>query len=171
MSVLFPAQQKALAPVIAGQLVYDLGCGNMQHATTLLQLGAARVIGIDKVRFREPLGVEFRQCYFQECDPINEIAFISWPNNNASVANALVKLTLSARVVVYLGSNMNGNACAEPVFFRSMISRKLLNCVPHRINTLLIYGELQSPPRIPEREEYAGLTMYDGSEPLNYQES
>jgi len=62
-----------------------------------------------------------------------------------------------ADVVIYLGCNTDHSACGSPELFRQLCGRELLGHVPHRRNTLLIYGRgTRTGPLT--GEEFAGLT-------------
>lgn len=153
-------QTVALRSVIVGQTVHDLGAGSMGLSRELVQLGAAHVVAID-VDFggnnrKLPATIQKVSCDFAEYDHPIDIAFTSWPLNRWSGVEDLVD---RARVVIYLGSNSDGNACGSELFWDILSRRRVIAHVPHRENTLIIYGaEPEYRRYLPE--EYAAVDSW-----------
>jgi hypothetical protein len=153
---------ECLPPFIADREVWDLGAGDLDYANTLMHLGAAHVIAIDKSdrggALRPKKGIEFRCALFRQVEPPPEgigVAFVSWPVTYA--ITGLVDLVKRADVVIYLGSNMGGSACGPRELFEHLGQRELLAHVPHRQNSLLVCGG-PCERRTPTPEEYAALS-------------
>ena len=153
-------QQAALAALIRGRTVHDLGCGDRTLSAYLVQLGAAGVVAVD---YRQPPGdpaagvtaVRVMFLEFAASEPAIDVAFVSWPNNH--VQHGLLELLHRSATVAYLGKNTDGVACGWPGLFRHFLARKLVAYLPHRANTLCVYGPPIAEARIGEPEEQAGL--------------
>lgn len=183
---LSPAQVVALRPFVDGRTIHDLGAGQCTLAMLLLQrLGAACVIALDKESMPELVraGLIQAQTTFEDVAgehdvaewkrPLVErardltrtidVAFVSWPQNHPS--EGLLRLLRRAGVVVYLGSNVNGSACAWPGLFMSeFLFREVLAHVPERANSLIVYGErCEAPRRKLLGEEIAAVLSYETS--------
>ena len=147
--------REAVRPFVAGKTVYDLGAGDCDHARTLVGLGASSVVAIDKVPpvGRVATGVQFIQGYIADV-PIPDnvpVVFLGWPQNYA--IPGLLEWLHRAETVVYLGSNLNGSACAFPDVFRHFMTRKLAVYIEDRRNNLLVLRETLPEPRLPVLEE------------------
>lgn len=152
MGSLTEDQERILQEYVYDKVVFDLGAGNCKLAALIYSLGANRVIAIDKERLTCPEEIETRQMRFEElADQVDsmlgliDVSFISWPPNRPNYA--LIKLARSSRVVIYLGSNTNMNACAHPLFFQALLTREILAYAPHPRNTLIVYGDELEQPR------------------------
>jgi len=139
-----PKQRQLVAKTVKSRTVYDLGAGDLQLSRTLVDLGALKVVAIDK---EAPLSwdgeprIEVRRTYFhdiKDVEPI-EIAFVSWPSNY--VDWGLINLIGRAQQVIYLGKNTDGTSCGSLPLFEHFKTRELLGHIPTRPNTLLVYGE------------------------------
>jgi hypothetical protein len=164
------SQIHALRPLIRGQVVHDLGCGDRQLAKQLAALGAKTVVAVDK----EPYGYCLRSDVitveesferYLRMRPTIDVAFVSWPATGplsfegiGSPVYALLGLVISAARVVYLGKNTDGIICGHPHLFRHLARRPLLAHVPDEWNTLLVYGS-GVVTREPVLEEQAGMDM------------
>tara|TARA_Y100000310_G_C20691665_1_gene822672 strand:+ start:1296 stop:1817 length:522 start_codon:yes stop_codon:yes gene_type:complete len=150
----------ALRPLVAGKVVVDLGAGNCNKAAILKGIGAATVIAVDKNPMPPTAGIKTVQGYFVEvADALPElidVAFVSWPQNYPN--RGLEAILHRAEVVIYLGSNTDGNSCGDPSLYGHLLSRKLLAHVGHQRNTLIAVGELLGEPRKPTFEEVAALS-------------
>lgn len=149
-------QELALAPHIKGELVHDLGAGDLIMASDLLRLGAKQVVAIDKETYRKkaPQGITPVTCYFEEYPSPVDIAFMSWPRNTFDVG--LLNICRRARRVVYLGCNTGGRACAFPQLLQHLATRQVLAHVPDGHNSLIVYSSaLEARRYLPE--EYAGI--------------
>lgn len=153
--------QQSLGPFVHGKEVWDLGAGDLEHAETLVALGATQVIAVDKTKMPKPLSNRIRAIwtYFANLDvPASgiRVAFIAWPINY--IMPELFPILEQSDVVVYLGSNTDGNSCGWKGLFHHLVTRELLVHIPHQRNTLIVVGKQLEEPREPTWEELAGLT-------------
>ncbi len=132
-------QWKALQPYIRGQVVHDLGAGDLVNATGLLIRGAKKIIAVEKEPYK-PLNpdIRFVQSYFHNYKEPIDIAFVAWPINHER--NGLTELLIRSRVVIYIGKNTDGAACGSTDMFQHLTSRQVLVYMPEVKNTLIIYG-------------------------------
>lgn len=151
------AQRAVVARHVAGKTVHDLGAGRLGLAATLIELGAKKVLAVDK----EPAwtntpktGVQYVRGYFRDYAPSSiPVAFASWPQN---AATGLHRLLEQAPCVIYLGSNVDWSSCGYPLMWQQLSAREVLEHVPDRPNTLIVYGPARiERPGLPE--EYAAL--------------
>lgn len=160
--VLHTGQGEAVQRVVQGRVVHDLGAGDLVLANELLNMGASRVVAIDK---QPPYGwrgdprIQVIQSYFHQYSGEIDVAFMSWPQNYND--EGVLNLIKRAGTVIYLGKNTDGSACGSIRMFEHLVGRELLTHVPCRENTLLIYGKELQEPREPVGEEKAALTTYD----------
>lgn len=160
---LIPKQAKVVSKHVRGQVVTDLGAGDLSLSKRLLKLGALHVCCIDKED--KPKGVlparlSYAKAYFQDMgaeSPI-DVAFISWPSN---YDNGLITLIEKARVVIYLGCNTDGSACGTPHIFRHLLRRELLDYEPHHDNSLIVVGKSLDTYRSATGEELAGVRCFE----------
>jgi hypothetical protein len=153
------AQAEALAAVVRGRTIHDLGCGDQVLSDALVQLGAAAVIAVDE----HPVGcpgswvntVRTTFAEYETRQPIIDVAFVSWPVNHNEPP--LLDLLYRAKTIAYLGKCTDGTLCGWPGLFRYFLGLELVAHVPHPANTLLIYGTPVAAPRVGEWEERAGL--------------
>lgn len=143
---------------VAEKTVYDLCAGDLTYSHLLLDLGASEVIAIDKEpRHRPRRGLAVHQAYLADMTPPRErydVALVSWPVYSV---HGLVRWLTTARVVVYLGSNVDGTACGNPTLFTHLLQRELLAYVPHRRNSLIVCGEYLDAARQPVGEEFGSI--------------
>jgi hypothetical protein len=158
-------EMKALvAELVRGKEVWDLGAGNLSGTRMMLRMGAARVYAVDKEDFRlecTPRNTTLLTCPFADLtlgDTEIDVALVAWPVNRS--LPGLVSILERARTVVYLGSNVGGDACGWPGLFRYLAGRELLEEVPHRRNSLLVYGA-------PTEERFSGLLAVEEAAALN----
>ena len=157
--------EAVLRPLVKGKVVYDLGAGDLHHARHLLQLGARRIVAIDKGDFvaidkeYQPPStprIETISGYF-DAVPIPpggiEVAFVCWPCNRYNPG--LVTWLEAAEYVIYIGSNFDGTACGSPDLFEHLLRRRLTGYVPHRRNSLVAVAERLPEPRETTPEEAA----------------
>lgn len=153
------SQEKAVRPHIAGKVVHDLGCGDLYLSSWLAEAGAEKVIAIDRyppVTLRKPAKVEVVVSYYADyLEPVDTV-FVSWPINWYDVG--LLWMVRTAQTVIYLGSNLDGNACGFREMFQHLLGREVLAHVPSRQNTLIIYGR-QVIEREAVPEEFAALNQ------------
>lgn len=153
-----------VAPHVERRIVWDLGAGDLMYAHRLLKLGAAHVVAVDKelpqINVPPNFGLTIRQSYFHEIERLDEdieVAFMSWPRNGN--VPGLARMVDRSRVVVYLGSNTDGSACGDvELFLDHLCHRELLGHVPHRRNSLLIYGRPRRREKPLTGEEFAMLS-------------
>lgn len=151
---------------VEGKTVLDLGAGDLELSQQLLQLGAKKVIAVDKgLRGLGPdPRIEVRQAYFhnlfsdwlrkpEERDLV-DIVFCSWPPNYQT--NVELVIALFERLI-YLGANTSGSACGGEWFWKPLLSREVLDYVPRRRNTLCVYGP-NHVDRAPTGEELGALS-------------
>jgi hypothetical protein len=55
--------------------------------------------------------------------------------------SGLLWLLSRFKTVIYLGKNTDGRACAWPGFFDEMSHRPVLDHIPDRRNTLIVWGK------------------------------
>lgn len=142
---------------VRGHKVYDLGAGSCHLSRILLDLGASEVVAIDRNPKPDDLpylpNLSYQQAYFHELDPITDgIVFLSWPQQ---YVQGLVRLVRQAPTLVYLGCNTDMSACAPTKFWEYIQWRSIKHHVPHKHNTLLVYGD-ELGPRELVLEEIAG---------------
>lgn len=156
------AEQEAVLRVfVAGYNVHDIGAGQLALAQKLVELGAHTVTAIDKEYSHRvvypPARVILVGEYFEEYaqhGPFIDVAFVAWPEvDNQQGINLLLH---GARVVIYLGTNFDGTACGSEEMFRELSRRNVLALVPHRWNSLIVYGNERVTRRLLP-EEYAAL--------------
>jgi hypothetical protein len=155
-------QEQVLQKHVRGQVVTDLGAGDLDLARRLLGLGAQHVRCIDKEPKprlkRWPANLSYDQSYFHNMkdEASFDVAFVSWPSNHET---NVLPLLMKAQVVVYLGKNTDGSACGTVGIFQHFVTRELLDYSPDRENSLIILGRKLPEPRKPTGEELAGLGM------------
>lgn len=161
-------QQRVLMNFVAGEVVHDLGCGDLSLAHRLVELGAKKVIGVDKEKPRASVNrkeVTFKQCYFSEFSDEMKVAFVSWPvNREGTGIEALLQRTPT---VIYLGHNFGGTACGSKSMFQHLSKRNVLAQMANRFNTLIVYGsELVTREPIPEEQAALSMSMLPMPGPL-----
>lgn len=154
-----PLFAERISPHIRGKKVYDLGSGDdLSLACALIDLGAKEVVAIDTYAPMQlsTYPVRYVRNYFENVEGEDvEIAFISWPSNRAS--DGLLKLIEPAKIIIYLGTCMDGTMCGSPELYRYLSTREVFACEPHRANTLIIYGHELPDERVLLPEEHAGI--------------
>jgi len=171
--ILSENQKQALIRAIKGQTVHDLGACDLILTRELVKLGAKQVIAIDKKPVAIPYSDEPIQLvtgYFVDYQTPIDIAFVAWPHQDPIVGEGLVNLINRARIVIYLGKNTDGIACGFADFFKALLKRDMINYVPNRANTLIIYEKKLKVARYPRGEEFAALTRFTHPEPWSYAE-
>lgn len=149
-----------LREVVSGRVVWDLGAGALELAYELIDLGASVVVAVDKAPMPLPerKGVRRVQDWFRNVVlPVGgvEVAFLAWPQNSS--AAGLLDILVSSQTVVYLGSNFDGMACGGKDLWGHLMQREVLHHVPHRRNSLIVYG-LGLVHRAPLLHEIARFT-------------
>jgi len=136
---------QTLREYVEGKEVWDFGAGDLLHAKRLLRLGAKHVFAVDKEgqphsRYRG-WPITPVKSYYVDVEPPPSgfpVAWVSWPTNHTLVG--LVPLLERAETVIYLGSNTDGAACGWPGLFNHLHFREVLAHIPHRRNSLIVYG-------------------------------
>lgn len=164
-------QEAVLRQFVMGYNIHDIGAGQLGLSKKLIELGAHTVTAVDRIY------ADFRNNNFNDCAPwvaplpgislvgeyfeeyarhghFIDVAFISWPE--AYHQQGIVQLIERARVVIYLGSNFDGISCGSEDMFCTLSQRNVLATVPHRFNTLIVYGNEWVARRLLP-EEYAAL--------------
>lgn len=163
-------QSRAVADVVRGRVVYDLGCGMGLLSHVLVGLGASRVVAVDQQALDRPCfssKISYRVQSYRNLDDIIPCAFVSWPDwegGEALAKHSVIDLVTGP--VVYLGKNSDGVVCGSRRFWQSITKREVLAHIADRRNTLIVYGPRREPERRLYFEEWAGLTMDDQPEPL-----
>lgn len=140
-----PEMRGAISPHISGEVVWDLGAGNLWHSKMLVALGATEVIAVDK-EMLPPVPdprIHTLSCYFDAMPvPLEgiSVAYLAWPINHHHIPGLEWILSRSRRVV-YIGSNTNGSACGGPGLMEHLATRSVLAHIPGVRNSLIIYGE------------------------------
>ena len=157
------SQETVLSKYVRGQVVTDLGSGDLDLARRLLGLGAKHVRCIDKEPKphlkRWPANLSYDQAYFHNLKntaPM-DVVFLAWPINHQTSLEAVIE---KAQVVAYLGKNTDGSACGTVGLFQSLIQRELLDYVPDHQNCLVVVGKQLPEPRRPTGEELAGISSF-----------
>ena len=157
---LTPEMEEVLRPLVAGQVVWDLGAGSGEYAIKLLELGASRVVAVEKEYDRWPYlppEVEWRRMYFEKLDPAelkDALVLLAWPPNQPLWG--LLGLLANSERVIYLGSNTSGSACGPQHMWDYLTFRTVEAHVPHHRNSLIVYGETSG--RRPLLGEEVGAT-------------
>ncbi len=186
-------QLLALSTFVRGRVVHDLGAGNLMGSMALLEAGATTVVAVDVVyredqitlamaHFAASVAAEMNRRIDVRAETFEEllrkveagvealdVAFVSWPLNRRMPE--LVELCRRSRIVCYLGSCTDGNACGHEDLFEHFLGRELVAEVRDRANTLLIVAEPRAERRAPTAEEHAGLKQNDGTPMLTYEEA
>lgn len=156
---LLPEQRAALRPYVEGRCVHDLGAGDLGLSHALLELGASKVVAIDKeYRVSNDPRIEAIECYFHEVAEDVDVGFASWPMNFEDYG--LLKLVQRTPMFIYLGKNTDGTSCGGHDLFEHLSGREVLSHVPAKTNTLIVYGPKRvERPRL--KEEHASLTALE----------
>jgi CheY-like chemotaxis protein len=159
------AQLKALVPLVRGKVIHDLGAGDLGLALELLNLGASKVIAIDKEYYNfngVPPEIELRRQYFKDMQEEIDIAFVSWP---ANYDNGLLRVLMQTKIIIYLGKNTDGTSCGTPALFKYLITRKIQKHVQSRHNTLICYTDCLDEPRKALLQEEEAAISASGDKP------
>lgn len=140
-----PQMRGAISPYVYGELVWDLGAGDLWHSKMLVALGATGVVAVDKEELPPSPDPRIRttRSYFDAVETPPEglsVAYLAWPINHAHIPG-LGQLLSRSRTVVYIGSNTHGSACGGPSLMAHLASRSVLAHIPDPQNSLIIYGE------------------------------
>lgn len=127
-----------------GRVVADLGAGQDARVSHVIkQRGALKVYAVDKDPVQRPDFhlITRRLALFHEWTPPPdcEVAFVGWPANNIPTVAGLIKLLPSFKKVIYVGKNTDGTACANLLWFETMLNFQVLDFVEDRLNTMIVY--------------------------------
>lgn len=172
MGKLTDEQEAVVRNFVMGYNVHDLGAGQLGMAGKLMELGAHTVTAVDRIYSQQviypphPLirtvGESFVE-YARHGHHV-DVALVSWPEVDEQ--QGIVQLVRDPRVVIYLGSNFDGAACGSKEMFEQLLTHEVLATVPHRWNTLIVYGQRRVQRR-PLPEEMAALRRDSGA-PYSY---
>lgn len=155
------AQLQAIKPYVKDCEVHDLGAGDLEVSKKLVGLGASNVVAVDReINFRQGKRISKVAASFEEfaADHPGSLStsLISWPVNWK--VSGLVELVARSEVVLYLGSNSSGSACGFCELWEHLSKRTVIEYVPERENTLIIYGrDTLERENLPE--EWAALNQ------------
>lgn len=158
-----PDMESIIKLYIKDRIVYDFGAGSCSLSIEMVRMGAKMVYAIDKNigSLEDEKMVKISMAFDEHLAirPLvkdDSIAFISWPANYPM--KGLLESLEVFKTIIYIGKNTDGSSCAWPVFFGLMMSRKLLEHIPDKQNTMLIWGEgMGNATRPPVKEERAGM--------------
>lgn len=168
MGQLTDEQEAIVRQYVAGYNVHDIGAGQLGLSKKLLELGAHTVTALDKDYnhrlhlYQTGLPITLVGETFEEYarhGHFIDVAFVSWPETYQQFG--IVQLLRDARITIYLGSNFDGTACGSKEMFEQLVMQEVLATVPHRWNTLIVYGNRRVVRR-PLMEELAALRRDDG---------
>lgn len=170
-------QAAAVAAAINRRQVADIGTYAGRLAERLLELGASGVdcISDDELPLLPP---NHRIAYTRVRDYETvfstgligqpQLLFMNWPVDKNDWG--LLDIVQQATLVIYLGSNIGGNACGSHELFRHFIRRELLVYEPGRHNSLLVYGASTGKARRPVGEEWGALSRRFDIEPIHFEQ-
>lgn len=163
------AQCRAVSKHVRGKKVSDLGADDLSMAQELVDLGAYRVFAYDHNDMGEgtpKIWPDFSHRSFRELaehftpEWCGAAAMLSWPINTLGAGEryGLIQILRKCPKVMYLGKNTDGVACGNADLFHYLAFREVLDHVPDRRNTLIIYGEEEEGLRRPVLpEEISGM--------------
>lgn len=183
------AQQAVVRRFVRGRAVHDLGAGDFILSRCLIDLGAARVFAVERQARHSGIlevgapyeAVQVVGAGFRALGKVTrhhrrtgeklpgafarpEVAFVSWPTPEDSKFTShsdysLLGYVRRAKVVIYLGSNLDGTMCGSRKLYEHLGRREVLGHEPARRNTLIVYGRLLPLGRSRELlpEERAGI--------------
>jgi hypothetical protein len=142
---LTPGQRQQLDRVVRGREIVDLGAGDGSLVRLCLELGAERVLALDKEYGRD-LSIEEpwqHECLVQDVQLLpNQVALISWPVTSFYTTNGLLQAVERCGTVVYIGFNDNVTACGNIAFFNALELRYGTPFQMDRRQHMRIYGEV-----------------------------
>jgi hypothetical protein len=157
---LTPHAQEIVSKLVRDKIVWDLGAGEGHFCRRLLRLGARKVVAVEKawnsgnpgIHWGRPdfgtLNIDVRPNYFKDVEVPPEgieVAFLSWPFN--IYMEGLQELLRASRTIIYLGSNVQGNACGYLEMFEHFREREIEAYLPKLDNTFIVYGDVLDEPR------------------------
>ena len=159
-------QRDRIQAAVTGRVVHDLGAGELHWSRVLLQMGATQVIAIDKrevpkgyeakegeaIRFTQSMHTDY---VYDHPDEVVDVVFMCWPYNFPDPGQ--LELVRRAQTIVYLGSNLNGDACGSKELFEYFLTRKAEAYLHTHKNRLIVLEASLSEDREPLPEEQGGL--------------
>jgi hypothetical protein len=139
--VLTQDQRIALATYVVGEVVVDVGAGDLSLSRELLVLGAQEVIAVEPVGRHRALSAGVRQVasYVEDFKEKHSTAFISWPGYWYD--RSLSDFCQRTAIVIILAKTTDGIMCGSDPFWKHLCEREVLAYVPNEKNTLTVYGE------------------------------
>lgn len=122
--------------------VVDLGAGNGVGAHWMLYLGASKVTMVDKEDMSDIVDPPYMEGV---CTPFHkvpgdvggDVALIGWPTTSCSHLHSILHRW---PVLVVFAKNSDHTACGDDLLWLYLSSREILQYVPHKSNSLTIYG-------------------------------
>lgn len=165
---LTPEQQKTLLEFIRGDVVHDLGCGDLRLAR-IMAPAAIHVHAVDKEKPEPqdlaglPANVTFHRSLLKDYEVKGwlDCAVVCWPVT--CKMEGLLRLVERAHRVVYIGCNTGGSACGPHDLWLHLSKRMLAHEVRDRRNCLHCYSvKTHGDPQFRSEEEIAGLLNENG---------
>lgn len=157
-----------IEPYIFELDVIDLCAGDLGHAKRLLSMKPSQLTALDINPMPKSTGIITINEDVANYNKQHTVAFLSWPLNCNTPG--LVEFLKNIPVVIYMGSNIDGNSCGGPDLFRYFETRQPINHLHHRNNSVLIYGNC--PRTLPlYAEEYAAISAWKGGQIMNWEAS
>lgn len=144
-------QAQVVSKLVSRRIVHDLGAGCLGLTKQLLELGARRVVAVDRrIDFMGtvPPRVSFKMLSFEDLAKSKEhigVAFVSWPPQYGT--EGLARVLGPAPTVIYLGVNTRDTVCGSKQLFEHFRKREVLHYIEDPANDLIVYG-----PRRTRRE-------------------
>jgi len=156
-------QKDCVANHVRNRSVMDIGAANLEISKELISLGANNVLAVDKSDFRYYIyklyysdksfhdkirkdypklfsqlkNIQYLKSYIHELTERREVAMVSWPVNWPIGLPVVLRDT---RVVIYLGKNTDGTVCGSMDMWELLSRREILDYVPDKNNSLIVYG-------------------------------
>lgn len=155
-------QAEVVRALVVDRNVVDLGAGDLSFSEQMVKFGARSVRAIEprEPRWGHVLGpkIQLIQATMKETPPQKaDVALVSWPSTYSPLTWEYTPHFDQADTVIYVGNNVDGTACGTATLFQYFLTRELIEHVPDRRNTLLVYAG-KCPERQPVGEELAGMT-------------
>ena len=187
-------QSNCVEKHVRGEVVYDIGCGPLLHLSYELRgMDPKKVVAIDTKEFPQryyqggkspamwphsavpainwveglpPLYI-VRGTATEDNVEKDQVLFFSWPIFFSETYDSLLP---SAKKVIYLGQNWGGTSCGSSRFWDELRKREVLDLIPERSNTLIVYGRHLTDAELKDRsyipEEHAIDKVFDRFEDM-----
>lgn len=164
-------QAQVVSKLVSRRVVHDLGAGCLGLTKQLLELGARRVVAVDRrIDFSGgvPSGVTFKPLSFVDLAKSKEhvgVAFVSWPPQYGT--EGLARVLGPVPTVIYLGVNTKETVCGSKQLFEHFRKREVLHYIEDPANDLIVYGPRRTR-REPNGHEYRaelGYNWLGGADP------